>query len=35
VAERRHARRLTDTSVVIDLDVIEPERLRANSASLQ
>jgi predicted nucleic acid-binding protein len=27
VAERRHARGLIDTSVVIDLDVIDPERL--------
>jgi len=27
VAEPRHARGLVDTSVVIDLDVIEPERL--------
>ena len=27
MAERRHARGLVDTSVVIDLDVIDPERL--------
>lgn len=32
MAERRHARGLVDTSVVIDLDLIDPERLPAELA---